>query len=138
MMVATPVSAGRAWCAVDPVAVVDGHLADIRIASSLNALSEVTGPNQIVLIVPEGVDGWFLLSDLGFGRGYDLKVEHSADLQKTRSGTEVKVKVYVPAQDDSLPVTVTYAPRLLGLLGLTRSTTVSGSSNEWLTLKATI
>jgi hypothetical protein len=138
LVLASPASAGRAWCAADPVAVVDGKLADVRIASSLDAFIEVTGPNRLVLTVPEGVNGWFLLSDLGFGRGYDLQVKHSSDLQKTWRGTEVMVEVYVPAKDDSLPVTATFSPRVLGLLGLSKSTSVSGSSNEWLTLKATL
>jgi hypothetical protein len=138
MMLAAPASAGRAWCAADPVAVVDGKVADIKVASSLDALFEVTGPNKLVLVVPEGVNGWFLLSDLGFGRGYNLDVEHSSDLQKTWRGTEIMIKVYVPAKDDSLPVTVTYRPHLLGLLNLTKAASVSGSSNEWLTLSVTM
>jgi hypothetical protein len=133
-------SAARAWCRTDPIVVIDGTLADVFVSGPLLASLTVTGPTKMIITVPEGVKTQMILSDLGFLHGYDYEFRQSSDLQKTRRGVEVRVEVYVPARDDSMPVRVEFSPRALGLLGVLglNPATVSaeGTANEWITLNA--
>jgi hypothetical protein len=126
--------ARRAWCRTDPIVVIGGALADVFVSAPLGSLVQavlsVTGPNEIVVTVPQGVNAWLLLSDLGFGRGNTVSFAQSADLQQTDSGIQVRVEVFVPAKT-SFPVRVDFAPRLLGILN---PVSVEGSSNTWITL----
>jgi hypothetical protein len=123
--------ARRAWCRADPIVVIDGAIVDIFVSAPLGelvtALLTVTGPNQIVVTVPNGVNAWLLLSDLGFGRGNTVSFAQSADLQKTDDGVQVRVDVYVPAKG-SFPVRVDFAPRLLGILS---PESTEGVTNSW-------
>ena len=133
-------SAARAWCRTDPIVVIDGTFADVFVSGPLLAPLTVTGPTQLIITVPEGVKTQMILTDLGFLHGYDYEFRQSSDLKKTRRGVEVRVEVYVPASDDSMPVKVEFSPRLLGLLGVLglNPATVSaeGTANEWITLNA--
>ena len=54
-----------------------------------------------------------------------------AVLQKTDKGVEVRVQVYVPARDSTMPIKVEFSPRLLGLLW---TDSAEGTANEWITL----
>jgi hypothetical protein len=123
--------AARAWCRTDPIIAIDGHLTDVFIDGPLTAPLKVTGPNQIVVTTPLGVPAWLVLSDLGFGRGHVVTFEKSDRLQVTDDGIEVKVRVYVPARDDSMPVRLNFSPRLLGILWPERA---EGTANEWISL----
>jgi hypothetical protein len=57
-------------------------------------------------------------------------------LTKTKSHTQVKIRVYAPATTSTLPVTVTFAPRSLGssLTDILFGTSVTGKSNQWVSL----
>ena len=124
--------AGKGWCRFDPVFIIDGDLVDVWIGSELRALTSVTGPTKLVLTVPSDVDATYVISDLGFGRGYDVSIQQSPGLRKTDRGIEVMVKVYVPAITSDLPITVDFAPRILGLLW---PVSAEGTSNSWITLR---
>ena len=129
--------AQRAWCKTDPIVVIDGATADVFVSAPLGsmvqALLTVTGPNQIVVTVPQGVNAWLLLTDVGFGRGNVLTFAQSSDLHETAGGIEVRVQVFVPATG-SFPVRVEFAPRLLGLLW---PASAEGTTNSWITLTTT-
>lgn len=130
--------AQRAWCKTDPIVVIDGATADIFVSAPLGSLLQavltVTGPNQIVVTVPQGVNAWLLLSDLGFGRGNVVTFAQSPNLRVTADGIEVRVATYVPATG-SFPVRVEFAPRLLGLLS---PASAEGTTNTWITLTTTL
>ena len=130
--------AQRAWCKTDPLVIIDGATADILVAAPLGSLVQavlsVTGPNQIVVTVPQGVKAWLVLSDLGFGRGNVVTFVQSPNLRKTADGIEVRVDTYVPA-NRSFPVRVEFAPRLLGLLS---PASAEGTSNAWISLSTTL
>src|SRR5215217_9508544 len=106
-------SAGRSWCRTDPVVMIDGQLADVFVASDIAMLLKATGPVRIRIYIPQGSRGWVALTDLGFGKGYDISFVETADLVRDGRHTPVIVEVYAPSRDSSLPVTVTFAPRTL-------------------------
>jgi hypothetical protein len=122
--------AHRTWCRTDPVVAIGGAVADVFVAGPLAAPLYVTGPTQVVVTVPVGVDAWLVLSDLGFGRGEVVGFAQSAALQVTDDGIEVQVQVYVPA-DRAMPVLVEFAPRLIGILW---PDSAEGTANSWITL----
>lgn len=125
--------AGKGWCRVDPVVIIDGQIADIFVGSTLSALLTTTGPIKMIVTVPPGTKTTKLISDLGFGRGYDFRFAESSDLVATEDGIPVRVDVYVPATKDSLPVSVYFAPRLLGILW---PASIDGYANDWISLTA--
>lgn len=135
VVMAPAASAARAWCRTDPVVVIDGTLADVFVSGPLMASLKVTGPTQLIITVPEGVSTQMILTDLGFLHGYDYQFRQSSELQKTRKGIEVKIQVYVPANDSSMPIKVEFAPRLLGLLW---TDSASGTANQWITLNTVL
>jgi hypothetical protein len=131
VVLAPGASAARAWCRTDPLIVVDGTLADVFVSGPLTAPLKVTGPTKMIVTVPEGVKAHLILQDLGFLRGYDFKFVQSSELQKTDKGIEIRIEVYVPARDSSMPIKVEFSPRLLGILA---PEGVEGTANEWITL----
>ena len=133
-MLADDAAAGRAWCRTDPLVSIDGELADIFVVGPITALLDVTGPNEIVVTVPEGVRTRLILNDLGFGRGNKVTFKESDRLQVIRSGVEVQVDVRVPARDDDMPIRVEFGPRILGILWPAEA---KGTANEWMTLRTT-
>jgi hypothetical protein len=129
-------SAGRSWCRVDPVVIIDGQLADIFVASDLKMLLKATGPITMRISIPEGSKGWVVLTDLGFGKGYDIDFVETSDLARDGRRTPVVIDVYAPAKDSALPVTVTFAPRTLGssLADILFGMSAEGTANSWVTL----
>lgn len=134
---ASGASAGRSWCRVDPVVSIDGQLADIFIASDVKMLLTATAPVKLRIAIPRGSRGQVILADLGFGKGYDISFVQSAVLTRSERQTPTIVEVYAPSRDDTLPVTVTFAPRTLDsslgeiLLGMS----AEGNANSWVKLQ---
>ncbi len=128
--------AARGWCKVDPVIMVDGQLADVFVGSTPEMLLQATGPIKMEIMIPKGSKGAVILMDLGFLRGYDIKFIQSAELKKTKTHTQIQVRVYAPSKT-TLPVTVTFAPRTLNssLTDILFGSSVDGSSNSWVTLR---
>lgn len=133
LLVAAPgAGALRSWCRSDPVIRIDGDLADIFVAAPFRAPLRVTGPTEVVVTVPKGVDTRLVLRDPGFGRGVNVAFEHSRRLEVSDRGIEVQVRVLVPADDDTMPVRVEFAPRVVGVL---RPASAEGTANHWITLR---
>jgi hypothetical protein len=129
-------SAGRSWCRVDPVVIIDGQLADVFVASDLKMLLNATGPIKMKISIPVGSKAGVVLTDLGFGKGYDISFVQTSALVRSGGRTPVIVDVYAPAKDSTLPVTVTFAPRALGnsLADILFGMSADGSANSWVTL----
>jgi hypothetical protein len=115
--------------------VIDGTIADVFVGSTPFALPETTGPIQIVVTVPSGTTTAHLISDLGFGHGYDLCFVEWPDLVGSDNGLPVLVDVFVPATDDSLRVSVNVAARLLGFLWPAGS---DGTANTWVSVDSRV
>jgi hypothetical protein len=128
-------AAGRGWCRADPVIMVDGQLADVFISSDFGMLASATGPIQMVVEIPNGSKGSLILNDFGYGYGYQVSFVHASDLVRGRH-TQVRISAYAPADDSSLPVSVTFAPRSLGLglLPVLFGMRADGTANSWVSL----
>ncbi len=131
-MVASPVFAARGWCARDPMVMIDGDIANILAAAPLSATLKVTGPNQLIITVPEGVEAYTVFADPGFGRGWKITYRESSKLKRTANGIQLDIRLYVPATDSTMPVQLQFAPRIIGIL---QPTTVEGTANEWIVMR---
>lgn len=128
----------RTWCRSDPVVSIDHDLADIFVAAPIDELAvfQVTGPTQIVVTVPRGIDAELVLKDpVAFGRGEEITFASSKRLRMTRNAIEVTIKVFVPAIDDSMPVRVEFVPRLRDIVS---PDSAEGVANEWIVLQTRI
>jgi hypothetical protein len=134
LLPATPAGATKSWCRSDPLVLIDGEFADIFVSGPPEAPLVVTGPTQIVVRVPRGVAASLVVADLGFGRGTEVSFAESRALRVTEHGIEVRIDVYVPAEDDTMPIRVEFAPRIIGILWPSQ---VEGAANEWVTLDVT-
>jgi hypothetical protein len=103
---------------------------DIFCSAPVTAPLYVTGPTEIVVSVPVGVQPALVLAGAGFGRGERVRFEERNRLQQSAEGLEVEVEVYVPASSE-LPVGVVFARNLVGILDPTRA---EGVTNEWISL----
>ncbi len=127
--------AGTGWCRTDPVVAIGGQLADVFVSAPLDAPLLVTGPNHIVITLPPGVGRILVASTLGFGQGEIVEFAESPSLNATADRIDVRIKVYVPATDDSMPVLVEFAPEVVGVLA---PASAQGTANTWVSLKTWI
>jgi hypothetical protein len=128
---APSVRAGNGWCMVDPVVKIDGKTADIRISGPDALDTSAVGPTQLVVTVPAGVSTDVLALDRGFhGYGYAVTFLVDATLVNTPTNLEVRVAVFVPALDATLPVVVDFLPRSSPL----QSASASGTANAWVAM----
>lgn len=89
------VAASHGWCRSDPVVSIDGELADIVYDAPLEAPLNVSGPTQIVVTVPYGVQASLVLAGPGFGHGEQVSFANSHKLKDKGNdeheiGTEAK------------------------------------------------
>jgi hypothetical protein len=129
-------SAARGWCRMDPIIMVDGQLADVFIGSTLEMLVSATGPIQLEITIPTNSTGFVVLTDLGFLKGYNIVFKKSSALTRTWNHTQIQIRVYAPAKNSALPVTVNFAPRSLtsSLWEILIGTSVDGHANQWVSL----
>jgi len=127
-----PADAGarRVWCRADPLFLVGGKVVDVTVGSQFEMFATATGPVRIKLTTPVGVKATHLLSDFGFGHGYDITYATDAALKGGQLSPQVRVEVLAPSAAD-LPVSV-YFTRI-GVLGQIelKSVETQGRSNAW-------
>lgn len=110
----SPASAGAkiSWCSGDPVIKIDGKVADILLSSYTAIHDTATGPAQIVVTIPATSTAELLATDRGFGgHGYVVTFETSRSLKATDGQTPIRIDVFVPSSDTSLPLRVDFLPR---------------------------
>ena len=117
------------WCKGDPVVDIGGQRAHVWVSGVEGIQESVTGPTRVKISVPKGVDHELIMTDEGFGRGYDVRFVEDDDQRVTPRGIQIRVEVYVPAEDD-IPVRVELTDRNDALLDQT-----TGATNQWLTAK---
>lgn len=130
----SPAGAGAGWCRSDPIMLIQGNIVDIFVTGPLLAPLQVTGPNQIVVRTPPGIDSTLLLAGPGFGRGEKVTTETAHHLKVHDDEFEVEVRVYVPARSN-IDIGVEFAPNILGILA---PDTAEGKANKWVTLRTTL
>jgi hypothetical protein len=130
---AAPARAARTWCKTDPVVKIDGKIADIWLGSYTDLHGAATGPAEIQVGVPVGVPTELLATDPGFGRlGYVVSFYQDPGLNKDKGNVQVRIAVFVPSSDGTLPLTVDFAPRSSGLA----AASASGYVNAWVSLES--
>lgn len=138
MMLAAPASAGG-WCRGDPLFIIGNDILDVQVGSNLAMYQAASGPVEMVVTVPRGRSAHVVLSDFGFGHGYDISFVQADSLP---DGTRATVAVRAPAGGESLPVSV-HATRLtVDLAGLLRLRpniawigSAEGSAGQWVILQ---
>ena len=128
-------TASKGWCRTDPVVMIAGEVVDIFVSAPFDAPLHVTGPTEVVVTVPVGVDAQLVATDLGFGQGVEVTFAESARLKATANRIEVKTAVLVPATDSAMPVRVEFAPRVVGLLAPAEA---EGTANSWVALRTSL
>ena len=126
--------ASRVWCRADPLFLVGGKVVDVTVGSQFEMFATATGPVRIKLTTPVGVEATHLVSDFGFGHGYDITYATDAALKGGKLSPQVRVEVMAPSAAD-LPVSV-YFTRI-GALGQIefKSVETQGRSNGWVTAR---
>ncbi len=137
LALAPPPSAAASvmWCRSDPLVVIDGYVVDIFVSIPVTDLLKVTGATEIVVTTPPNVSIVLASPGVGFGHGEDVTFRESSSLDITRQGMEIRVKALVPTTDDSVPVQVQFAPRIVGILS---PSIAEGNANEWVVQRTTI
>lgn len=124
-------AAGRGWCFADPLFKVGNYVFDVSLSAGIDMLREANGPVAVTLYVPKGVRAMHLVSDFGFGHGYDVKVVQHADLSASKNRISVAVQVNAPADDSEIPVKV--AMTSVSTKVLVSRATASGYANQTVT-----
>jgi len=132
MVPSSTASRSVGWCRSDPVVKIGDDVADIFLSAPANAPLKVTGPTRIVVFIPDTLSGSVVAETQGFGKGEKVTIVQSPNLQVTEDGIEVKIKVFVPANDAKMRVHVEFAPRVVGLLAPDRK---KGFANDWIVLE---
>jgi hypothetical protein len=128
--------AARGWCQADPLFKIGDYLFDVTLSSDPAMLASATGPVKLTVSVPKEVSAQHVVSDLGFGHGYDVKVVKDRRLRAARTSIDVRVAVKAPAADSSLPVNVHLTS--LSTEVVASLSTATGSANEEITWVGTI
>jgi hypothetical protein len=132
MVPSSAASRSVGWCRSDPVVKIGDDVADIFLSAPIDAPLKVTGPNEIIVIIPDTLSGSVVAETQGFGKGEKVTIVQSPDLQVTKNGIEVEIKAFVPVNGVKMRVHVEFAPRVVGLLAPDRK---KGFANDWIVLK---
>src|SRR5687768_15983326 len=122
-------SAARGWCRADPVLRIGGQKALVYITSPRAMLRSATDKIMLIVTIPVEVNGKLIdiLSD--FDEGYDVDFQSLSTMHVVDGMIPVRAAVYCPARDDTLPVSVEFAPVGDGPLA---AGFADGNANSWI------
>ena len=101
LVLASPASAGRSWCARDPIVSLNGHPVQVWVAIPEEYVPLVNGPIEVEFRTPKGMTRSVVMPDDGFN-GYGEVVTFSEDLTSTineQGDFTVQVRVSVPIDE---------------------------------------
>jgi hypothetical protein len=124
-------SAQRAWCRADPLLRIAGQEAHVYVASYAAMRTAATGKIRLVVTTPAQVEAKLLDVLADFGEGYDVEFERSRTLRAASGRVPVRVAVYAPASDGTLPILVDFVPVGSGPLA---PASAAGTANTWITV----
>ena len=126
-----PAAAARGWCRADPLLEIGGQFVHVYISSTTSMLSAATDKIVLQVTVPRGVRAKLedILAD--FGEGYRVRFSESAMLTRNNGNIPVKIAVFAPATDSTLPVVIEFAPVGDGPLV---AASAQGTANTWISL----
>ena len=110
VLLVAPVSAGRQWCAKDPVVSLNGTAVQILVAVPEEYLPAVNGPIDVRIALPNEVAREVVFLDAGFnGHGETVSFQTAGGTVAADGSFDVGLRVRVPVDEQTL--------RDLGLLG---------------------
>lgn len=125
-----PVTAGKLWCAADPVVSLNQRLVDITVAIPADYLLLVNGPTSITIKTPRGVDGEVIINDLGFmGHGTVVTFVDGGGAIKENE-FPVDIRVSVPVDTSGLPANETVPLQVMVTPDNQLPTTITGTSES--------
>ena len=98
LLVVSPASAGRRWCARDPIVSLNGNVVQVWVAIPEEYVPLVSGPIEVEFKTPKGMSRSVVLTDDGFN-GFSEVVTFSDDPESKFNATgafSVKIRVSVP------------------------------------------
>ena len=112
LVMAMPITAGREWCAKDPVVDLNGTSLQILVAVPMEYVSLVNGAIDVEINTPSGVERTVIFLDAGFnGYGESVALGDSSGSVAVDGSFAAEVTVVVPIDANaglsSIPVQVT-------------------------------
>jgi hypothetical protein len=115
LVLAMPVSAGRQWCAKDPIVLLNGAELQIWVAVQEQDVPLVSGPVEVEVVTPAGVTREVIFLDEGFNNHGEVVTFTDHGGRVNAGGVfDVQVNVIVPiagASVASIPVQITLINR---------------------------
>ncbi len=98
MLIASPASAGRRWCARDPIVILNGNVVQVWIAIPDASVQLVNGPVEVKFETPKGINRLITLTDDGFnGHGEVVSFsDNVSGIVDKRGEFPVRIRVSVP------------------------------------------
>jgi hypothetical protein len=122
--------AARGWCRSDPLIRIEDELVYVVFSAPVSIRRRVTGPTEIVVRVPTGVETEVISEGSGFGEGEIVRFEEMAGAVMFGSNIPIEIEATVPARED-LPIAMEFARRTRGRHTPERA---EGWTNNWLRL----
>lgn len=100
LLVASPASAGRRWCARDPIVALNGNVVQVWVAIPEEYVSLVNGPIDVQFETPAGMTRTVVLTDGGYN-GHGEVISFSDDAHSTiDSNGDFRVRIWVAVPID--------------------------------------
>lgn len=101
LLVAAPASAGRRWCARDPIVSLDGNIVQVWVAIPDEYVYLVNGPIAVQFKTPAGMARSIVLTDDGFnGHGETVSFSDDPKARVNAMGAfTVRIRVSVPIDE---------------------------------------
>lgn len=111
LLVSSPVAAGLQWCPRDPIVALNDQEVQIWVSIPEQYQTAVTGPIQVDVRTPYGVEQEVIFTDEGFN-GFGEEVEFFERGRIRGDEMDVQVRIRVPydrsmVEDGNLPVLLT-------------------------------
>ncbi len=101
LLVASPASAGRRWCARDPIVNLNGNTVQVWVAIPEEYVSLVDGPVEVEFKTPTGMSRSVVMTDDGFN-GFGEVVSFSDDPRSKlnpKGAFTIQIRVAVPIDE---------------------------------------
>jgi hypothetical protein len=103
LLLIAPVSAGRQWCARDPVIALNGIAVQILVAVPEEYAPAVNGPIDVRVWLPDSVEHEVIFLDAGFnGHGEVVRFQPTGAPVAADGSFDIRVRVSVPLDTPAL------------------------------------
>jgi hypothetical protein len=103
VLLVVPVSAGRQWCAKDPVVTLNGTVVQILVAVPEEYVPAVSGPIDVRVSTPSGVETGIVFLDAGFnGHGETVSFKSAGESVAADGSFTTTIRASVPVNQQTL------------------------------------